>query len=303
LFSFGKPTTSIVELPSKEGKGSGYTINVFTNPDQHTKTYEIKHGEKFYRVVEKSRDGRDKDKSTALARENLPTPASQDEVSPPQPTVTVYEKTASDLTNTPMQASFKIAEAPSLNEGPSSMMQPAFSQMLPLQAAANVLPAAQSNNQPSVTKQQAISSGSIRSPVLPPQSILSIPKSVVTPTKQPSLEQLYQRVTVNSAGDNDHDLTVTLDTNTVSSSPLKNSGRAIQQFQKTSKPAIVGTRKTSLPPLPAKRSSRHNGGISPSIGNTLLKDRNVSVATATNSQHHSNQDDFDKTLNAAIVLK
>ena len=148
-------------------------------------------------------------------------------------------------------------------------------------------------------------SGSIRSnkPLqspLPPSlpSILSIPKNVVTPIEQP----LHQKVTVNSAGD--RALTVTLDTNTVSSSPLiKNSVGGIQQQTKTSKTAYAGTRKAKLPTSPTKRVSHHtSGGASPSIGNTLLRERNTVSTTSTKSQQMS-QEDFDKTLNATIVLK
>ena len=59
--------SSLVELPSV-GSSPGYTIKLFTDPQKHSKTYEIKHGDKIFTVVENKGEINDNSEESGLVR-------------------------------------------------------------------------------------------------------------------------------------------------------------------------------------------------------------------------------------------
>ena len=59
--------SSLVELPSV-GSSPGYTIKLFTDPQKHSKTYEIKHGDKIFTVVENKDEINDNSEESGLVR-------------------------------------------------------------------------------------------------------------------------------------------------------------------------------------------------------------------------------------------
>ena len=57
--------SSLVELPAV-GSSPGYTIKLFTDPLKHSKTYEIKHGDKIFTVVENNHEKMNDDESEEI---------------------------------------------------------------------------------------------------------------------------------------------------------------------------------------------------------------------------------------------
>ncbi|XP_066924948.1 capping protein inhibiting regulator of actin dynamics-like [Clytia hemisphaerica] len=292
--SLSEPTSPINSL------APGYTIKLFTNPEQHSRTYEIKHGNRFYTVVE-SDGGQGESKSSLVNHEVFentggpdPEPAAPVNTKPVDKQPLIAEpKQGASITN-------KTAETASVNK--TNLTIPAHQSLTetkqqsaivePSLAKPDLSVALNSLNQkgkdvPIDDKKQHIVASVVQEEFKPQLSSTSENSGNID--KEKSGAPLQSGAKISSK---------TFDVMATESVSLTNSGLNRLSALKTIIPALIGTRKASLPVDP-KITERKD-----SPTNTLSREiKGVTSLSPLKESKPMPSDDFDKTLNEHIVLK
>eukprot|EP00111_Clytia_hemisphaerica_P006755 TCONS_00019536-protein len=276
----------------------GYTIKLFTNPEQHSRTYEIKHGNRFYAVVE-SDGGQGESKSSLVNHEVFENTAGPD----PEPTALVNTKPVDKLPliAEPKQGSItnNTAETTSLNKTnltipahkpltetkqQSAIVEPSLAKP-DLSVALNSLINQKGKDVPIDDKKQHIVASVIQEEFKPQTS-----ENTGNIDKEKSGAPLQSGAKISSK---------TFDVMATEGVSLMNSGLNRLSALKTIIPALIGTRKASLPVDP-KIMERKD-----SPTNTLSREIKgvTSLSPYKENKPMTPSDDFDKTLNEHIVLK
>ena len=356
--------SSLVELPAV-GSSPGYTIKLFTDPQKHSKTYEIKHGDKTFTVVENNHDDpREDDADVGVVRSlhpNPPAPSASgynDLVSEPTRTTVIQQiqPNVSQMTSTTLekepasQNTIQVKEAvpavtsvqmqyavPKFVEAPISRKRVEASKKQPTTEATQQLPENPSLTIQSTVHKEAFMNGE-------PQHIISsfvkedfqpIQQSSLPDTLQPSSftkAYVQQAMSDNlpSTSENFQPLSspkVSDDKDKIStfSAIVKSSMKDIPtepkesaenkddmtasiipstlkslEKLKTILPAFMGTRKTEFPSASENKFLSANKVIK-SNENSLSQE--IKGVTSLSSIKPISNEDFNRTLNADIVLK